>query len=86
MGDAAAAGAKPPGASDDIINGFPMKIAIKHVILGFFIFAIICDEHRRPRRDAPAADQQPGAFLKNTELPRRAPRGALMRGTLISAI
>jgi len=52
-----------------------MKIAIKPVISGFFIFSIICDERRRPRRDAPAVDQQPGAFLKNTELPRRAPEG-----------
>jgi len=40
-----------------------------------FLFSQLFAINAAAPEDAPAVDQQPGAFLKNTELPRRAPEG-----------
>ena len=45
------------------------------MILGFFTLSNMCDEHRRPRRGAPAADQQPGGFGKHGTAPPCPARG-----------
>jgi len=40
--------------------------------MGWLFFIIICDETRRPRRGAPAADQFLKCITVNPALPRRA--------------
>ena len=65
---------------------FPVKLHETKMIFGFFTFPIICDERRRPKSAPRRVNNREHFFFKNTELPRRAPRGALWREALIPAI
>jgi hypothetical protein len=44
------------GGYQMIITGFALKIALNQCDFRFFTLSIICDERRRHRRGAPAAD------------------------------
>ena len=76
MGGAAAAGVKPPGASDGIVNGFLMKIANEtNVVIGLLISSQLGAMNAAAPDGTPPRRVNNREHLKNTELPRRAPEG-----------
>lgn len=61
-------------------------ICINHLGSWILNHSMNCDERRHTKKEPPRGGLMPGSLFENTKLSRRVPRGALSRGSLISAI